>query len=654
MKRIMIVITATLFAVTSFARGGEATPAQQNNEEQGVASYKGLIPGAIASRPENDPAGKTLTMDETILSRELSPQPKRYRWVPDGKSYIPEEIRRPEGPGMRPRPGFGGPAEGLQPAWRCVNEDNGLYLKYSDGTLAAIAEDSDRNIVYGQSVSRNEFGIDGGVFVSPDSTLIAFYRKDESRVTDFPLLNIKSRTGELETIKYPMAGMDSEVLRLCVYNVETRDTLHLRITDFGADRYLTNVTWSPDSRHIFIQVLDRTQEHCRLNMYEAATGEFVKTILTEDNEKYVEPLDPLYFLAGSSDRFIYRTANRDGYRNLYLCDTDGTISRLTATDADVAYADNDGRWVYYTSAEVSPIENHLFKVDTKTGKTVRLTEAEGWHNVSLSPDYKYFTDTYSSLCNPGTVELRTTDGKLIETLCQCEDPTLDWAYGEIILGTVKSADGLYDNYYRLVLPTNFDPTQKYPLILYVYGGPHSQMVNDSFLAQLRRWEMYMAQRGYILYIQDNRGTQNRGLEYEQTIHRQCGQAEMADQMVGINMMRDLPFVDGDRIGVHGWSYGGFMTVSLISNYPDVFKVAVAGGPVIDWQWYEVMYGERYMDTPQSNPDGFAKTSLINAAKNLRGKLLICQGAVDNTVVWQNSLSFVQECIDNGIQVDYFP
>jgi dipeptidyl-peptidase-4 len=180
------------------------------------------------------------------------------------------------------------------------------------------------------------------------------------------------------------------------------------------------------------------------------------------------------------------------------------------------------------------------------------------------------------------------------------------------------------------------------------------MVKNTFMAELRRWEMYMAQRGYLVYVQDNRGTSNRGAEFEKAIHKQCGQAEMADQMEGIKMLTSLPFVDKDRIGVHGWSYGGFMTISLITNYPETFKVGVAGGPVIDWKWYEVMYGERYMENPHTNPEGFKLTSLINKAKDLKGKLLICQGAIDDVVLWEHSLSFIRECVKNNVQVDYFP
>lgn len=546
---------------------------------------------------------------------------------------------------------------------QAVSKNGSLYVIYANGAERLVAERENDQITYGEYVSRNEFGIDGGTFWAPNNRKVAFYRKDESKVTSFPLLDITTRTGSLKEIKYPMAGMDSENVQLGIFDVVTGETVYAAVDDFGYDRYLTNITWSPDGDMIYIQVLDRSQKHLKLNAYSAQTGDFIKTILTEDNEKYVEPFDPLYFIK-DQNFFIYRTANRDGYRNLYLCDNDGNIRRLTSVDADVKYVGNDGRYVYYTSAEVSPVENHLFRIELKNlkkgvakasfGKPQRLTFAEGWHEIQLSPDCRHFIDSYSSLCTPRVVNLCASDGKILNNLLTADDPTLDYAYTEISLGTVKSADGQYDNYYRLIKPKDFDPSKKYPVIVYVYGGPHSQMVQNTYLAQLRRWEMYMAQRGYLVYVQDNRGTENRGIAFEQAIHGQCGQAEMADQIEGVKMLMDLPYVDKERIGVHGWSYGGFMTISLITNYPDIFKVAVAGGPVIDWKWYEVMYGERYMDNPAVNPEGYEKTSLINKAKDLKGKLLICQGAIDPVVVWEHSLSFIRECIKNNVQVDYFP
>ena len=595
-------------------------------------------PGIISTRPANDSNGKILTTEETTLSRALVPEWHSHKWEGENEIGFPKEITK----------------------------GKSLYIAKAEGDTVLVAESENSQITYGQVVSRNEFGIEGGTFWSPSRDKLAFYRKDESKVTTFPLLDITSRTGSLVEIKYPMAGMGSENVQLGVYDLATGETVYVKADEFGYDRYLTNITWSPDGSKIFIQVLDRSQKHLKLNMYDAATGGLIKTILTEENEKYVEPQDPVWFIKGRNDLFLYRTDNRDGYRNLYLCDTEGNIRRLTETDADVAYIANDGKYVWYTSAEVSPVENHLFRISLKFpsslkgldkikfGKPEQLTKAEGWHSITMSPDLTEYVDMWSNVTTPRVTDLCSSDGKLIKNLLTAKDPTLDYAYTEINLGTIKSADGLHDNYYRLIKPLNFDPSKKYPTIVYVYGGPHSQLVTNTYLANLRRWEMHMAQRGYLVYVQDNRGTANRGAAFEKAIHGQCGQAEMADQMEGVKMLMSLPYVDKDRIGVHGWSYGGFMTISLITNYPDIFKVAVAGGPVIDWKWYEVMYGERYMDNPATNPEGYAKTSLINKAKDLKGKLLICQGAIDPVVVWEHSLSFVRECVKNNVQVDYFP
>lgn len=556
-----------------------------------------------------------------------------------------------------------------------VSRDGRLYLikdeearKDKDRQIC-IAGSDDKEISFGTSVSRNEFGIENGIFWSPDRKKVAFYRKDESLVTEFPLLDITTRTGSLKSIKYPMNGMDSERISLGIYDLESGKTVYACVADFGEDRYLTNISWGPDGKNIFILVVDRSQKHMHLNQYRSADGSFVRTLFAEDSDKYVEPLDPLHFI-GDKYHFVYRTAIRDGYRNLYLCDTLGSVRRIAATDADLSFVRADENCVYYTSAEVSPSENHLFKVElkpakgkkslsaasTKIGKPVQITKERGWHRVVISEDGKYCIDFYSSFNVPNGGNIISLAGKKPEVICSevAGDPLTEYKTGEVVLGTVKSADGKYDNWYRLFKPADFDPAKKYPVVLYVYGGPHSQMVQDKWLGGVRPWELLMAQKGYVVFVMDNRGTQNQGLEYEQAIHKHCGKAEMEDQMVGVNMLRSLPWVDSDRIGVHGWSYGGFMTISLMTTYPDVFKVGVAGGPVIDWKWYEIMYGERYMETMDTNPEGFAHNSLINKAKDLKGKLLICQGAIDNTCVWEHSLSFVQECINNNIQVDYFP
>ena len=551
------------------------------------------------------------------------------------------------------------------PAGYAIKLDGSSLIGRKDGREIPIGISDDDNIVYGGTAMRNEFGFSKGWEWSPSGKSVAFYRKDQTDVTVFPLLDIKSRTGSLVELKYPMNGMASEKLRIGIYNFEMENTVWLDVTDFGEDRYITNLAWSPDDAFIFAQVVDRAQHHMHLNKYSATNGKFVRTILTEENDAWIEPLDPVWFIKGRNDVFLYRTANRDGWRHLYLVDTVGTVRHLPTANGDLEYLGNDGTNVFYTSGEQNPVGNHLFKLKLRVPakkavakasfyKPVMLTSGRGWHNVNLNEDFTWFLDNCSNTSTPSVVTLRSTDGKKSRELFALDDPLKDYASCKVELGTVPSADGAFENYYRLIYPKDFDPAKKYPVIVYVYGGPHSQMVQDAWLGEIRMWEMLMAQRGYVVYVQDNRGTQNRGLAFEQAINRQCGKAEMEDQIVGIKHLMENTWVDSSRIGVHGWSYGGFMTISLMTSYPDIFKVGVAGGPVIDWKWYEIMYGERYMDNPETNPEGFENTSLINKAKNLKGKLLICQGAVDDTVVWEHSLSFIQECIDNNIQVNYFP
>ncbi|MBQ2992739.1 MAG: DPP IV N-terminal domain-containing protein [Alistipes sp.] len=601
---------------------------------------------------------RLLTMEDAILNRDLIPQNYHVEW---SAAYPNEYLHRTatgEWQAFDVRTGKSRTIEPPQTTPRGAHAElraNNIVWVEADGSERKVTSFDDANIVCGATVSRNEFGISGGLFPSPDGLRLAFYKKDESRVTTFPLLDITSRTGTLFEIKYPMNGMPSERIEVGVYDVQTGATVYLDITDFDEERYVTNLTWSPDSQRIYAQVVDRAQKNVHLNAYDAASGAFVATLLTEHDDRYVEPQHPLYFLSGDSSKFIYTTNNRDGYRNLYLYSlADGTLRRLTATEADVEYVGQSDRTIFYYSAEQSPIERHLMRLDLRTGKVLQLTREAGWHTCTLSADGRAFSDNYSSLTVPRVVAVGTTDGRLYRELFRAPDPSAEFNYAQIELGSVPSADGRYDNYYRLIKPLDFDPAKKYPVILYVYGGPHSQMVCNSFQAQLRRWEMYMAQRGWVVFVMDNRGTANRGAEYERAIHRRCGACEMEDQMAGMRWLLSHDWADAERVGVHGWSYGGFMTISLMVNYPEVFKVGVAGGPVIDWKWYEVMYGERYMETEATNAEGFAATSLLPRAKDLRGKLLICQGAVDDVVVWQHSLNFIDECIKHNVPVDYFP
>ncbi|MDP4291293.1 MAG: prolyl oligopeptidase family serine peptidase, partial [Bacteroidota bacterium] len=315
--------------------------------------------------------------------------------------------------------------------------------------------------------------------------------------------------------------------------------------------------------------------------------------------------------------------------------------------------DQTERHLYYTSTEASPIQRQLYELDLKSGKTIRLTTLHGTHNAMVSADGHYALDVLSSTDIARRYDLiDATNGKAIRTLQEDINPMKEVQHGETTLGTLKSKDGS-DLYYRLVKPADFDPAKKYPVIFYVYGGPHEQLVTDTWLGGSNAWFQLLAAKGYIIFTLDNHGTSNRGFAFESVIHRHLGTIEVEDQMIGVDFLKTLPYVDAGRMAVDGWSYGGFMTLSLMLKHPGVFKVATAGGPVIDWKWYEVMYGERYMDTPQENPEGYNDASLLNYVQNLKGRLMIIHDTKDATVVWQNSLAFIKKCVDKGVQVDYF-
>ncbi|MDR2907401.1 MAG: prolyl oligopeptidase family serine peptidase, partial [Bacteroidales bacterium] len=313
-----------------------------------------------------------------------------------------------------------------------------------------------------------------------------------------------------------------------------------------------------------------------------------------------------------------------------------------------------GDKIYFTATKDSPLETHLYVTSvSKNGAIEKLTKEPGTHYITMSADGNHFVDQYSNLETPNTLQIINATGKVVETLLQSANPLANHTVGTTTIETLKAADGQTDLYARLIKPYNFDANKKYPVIVYVYGGPHSQLVTNSWLAGGDLFLNYLAQQGYVVWTLDNRGTDNRGFEFQSATHRQLGTVETADQMKGVNYLKSLPYVDSTRIGVDGWSFGGFMAISLKLRYPGVFKVATAGGPVIDWKWYEIMYTERYMETPEENPDGYKTASVLNYVDNLQGKLLLIHGAQDNTVVWQQSLGFIEECIKKNKQVDYF-
>ncbi len=540
-----------------------------------------------------------------------------------------------------------------------------LYVERAGSKPVKLTTDGSRQIVYGQSVHRDEFGITGGLFWSPDGQKLAFYRMDQSMVTDYPQVDIPeptwvpksgSRIATEAPDKYPMAGETSHKVTVGVYDLATGKTIYLKAGD-PTDRYFTNISWSPDAKTIYMFELNRDQNDCRLVSYDATTGDRKAELYRETDDKYVEPLHPIVFLPWDANKFVMQS-RKDGYNHFYLFDKDGKqLSQLTKGPwevEDMVGFDAKRHSIIYLSNAIMPLQCNIFSVNVDNGRSQRVDEGgKGWHNASLSASGSYVVDNYSEPTTPRNIAIVNTATAQAKRWFTAPDPWKGYNVPEYRMGTIKAADGTTDLYYRMVMPVGFDPNKKYPTIIYVYGGPHAHNADARWHYCSRSWETYMAQKGYLLFILDNRGSENRGKAFEQVTFRHLGDHEVEDQMEGVKYLKSLAYVDSTRLGVHGWSFGGFMTINMMTTHPGVFKVGVAGGPVIDWKWYEVMYGERYMDTPQTNPDGYAKSSLIPKAKNLKDRLEIIIGYNDVTCVPQHSLSFLKACIEAGTQPDFF-
>jgi dipeptidyl-peptidase-4 len=533
-------------------------------------------------------------------------------------------------------------------------EANNLYFLNSKGEKVTVTNETNKGIVSGQSIARNEFGISNGIFWSPKASYLAFYQKDETEVADYPLLDINETPGKLVNIKYPMIGQKSEKPRVGIYNLATQKTVF--ITPRGnSDDYLTNLSWTPDEKYVLIAELNRGQNDMNLNVYDANTGAFIRTILNEKNPRWVEPEHDAFFPNAKSNNFVW-FSEKDGFPNMYYYSIEGKLIKQLTNNPFVVRAiigtNTAGTEIYFKATGPNPTNMLVYKVDLK-GKQTLITKDQGVHNVIPSADGNWFFDEFSNHDTPSK-SLLYDKSLIAKTLLVSKNKYEGYEMGTAEIKTIKAADGTTDLYTRLIKPSNFDPTKKYPVLVYVYGGPHAQMITNSYLDGANLWMYWMAEQGYLVFTVDNRGSDNRGFAFESIIHGKLGTHEMDDQLKGVEYLKSLPYVDGNRLAVHGWSYGGFMTTSLMLRKADTFKVGVAGGPVIDWKWYEVMYGERYMDTPTENPKGFEENTVYNYVKNLKGKLLLIHGTNDDVVVEQHNLSLVKKFVEAGKQVDYFP
>lgn len=530
---------------------------------------------------------------------------------------------------------------------------NNLYLNLN-GKVTAITNDENEDIVNGQAVHQREFGIDKGIFVSPDNSKIAFYRMDQSMVTSYPIIDWSVTPAVNNNIKYPMAGALSHHVTLGIFDIKSGKTTFLKV-DGDPEQYLTAITWNPDSKSVFVGVLNRDQNHLKMNQYNVASGDLTKTIFEEKSEIYVEPQHPLLFFPNSTTDFIWQS-QRTGYNHLFHYNLEkGLVAQLTKGDwlvTDVLGFNEKKKEIYYTSTQETPLERHLYKINWSNFKTQKLDAEAGMHAGILSKDGSWLYDSFSNANSPRVVNLINTNTAKSKNILTSENTLKNYQRPEIKNVTLKADDGT-PLYGKIILPTDFDPNKKYPTIVYLYNGPHLQLVTNSFPASGNLWYEFMAQRGYIVFTMDGRGSANRGLKFEQAVFRHLGEVEMKDQLKGVEYLKSLPYVNADKMGIHGWSFGGFMTTSFMLKHPEVFNVGVAGGPVIDWNMYEIMYTERYMDSPQNNPEGYKQANLLDKVQNLKGKLLMIHGAQDNVVVWQHSVKFLKAAVDNGVQLDYF-
>ncbi len=542
-----------------------------------------------------------------------------------------------------------------------VKNEDGYYIQsfYNDYKPVEICRDKGEHIVFGESVHRSEWGINEGQYISPNGTFIAFYRMDESMVEDYPLVNTGTPIATVENIKYPMAGRTSHQVKVGIFRVKEsaltgNPTYHYIQTELNDGEFLTNVTFSPDEKYLYITHLNRAQNHSKLIRYDVATGAKLKVILEEKDNRYVEPSDRMIFL--KDGRFLW-FSEQDGWRHLYLYTAEGQLIRKVVDGrfdvVDFLGVDEKMQYIYFTIAPTEkPINQYVCKVALKGGKVARIADSDGTHTPIFNDKMTYFIDYFTNITTPRNIYLMNSQGKMINTLLTAENPYKNCAMGTTTMFPIKNKQG--DSLWcRLITPPNMDPNKKYPCLIYVYGGPHSQLVTNSFLSGGVFLE-FLAQQGYVVFTLDNRGTQNRGAEFEKCIHRNLGVAEVEDQMCGVEYLKTLPYVDASRIGLDGWSYGGFMTLSLITEHPDVFRAASCGGPVVNWEWYEVMYGERYMDTPEENPEGYANSNIISKIKNVQCPLLVMHGCQDHTVVWQHTLELMRQAVTDGVEVEYFP
>lgn len=611
------------------------------------------------------PADTSKPTQATGLGRHA---PSQYQWAPDGAGILfqgPTALAWLDVKSQTGRTLVSGKAGIADPKISpdghfvsFVRNHNLWVVNLTDGKERAITQGGTEEIRKGELdwVYPEELECKTGYWWAPDSSAIAYLEMDERKVSQYPMVDFSSPSGEAEMERYPTAGGANPIVKVFVTSLSGGES---RGMDVGAetDIYIPRVNWLTDSKRVAIQRLNRTQTTLDLLIANAGTGKS-RIALSQSDSNWINVSDDLYFLKDGK-RFLW-SSEGSGYRHLYLYDLEGKqVAQLTKGEWEVSAVDavDEARGlVYFTATEKSPLERQVYRVALDGGGFTRLTKDEGTHAAVFAPNAASFHDTYSSVATPPRQDLYRADGSRITVVDENKIAELaDYHLVPMEFFTVKSRDGVQLNA-SIIKPPGFNPQKKYPVLVYTYGGPHAQVVRNAWGGANFLWHELMAQKGYIIFSVDNRGSAGRGHAFESPLHFRMGAQELSDQLDGVQYLKSLPYVDANRIGIWGWSYGGHMTLHAMFEAGDDFKVGFAGGPVTDWRYYDSIYTERYLGLPQKNEKGYQDSSPVKYAAQLKGKLMIAHGTGDDNVHFANTLSVINDLIEAGkyVEVLAFP
>jgi dipeptidyl-peptidase-4 len=594
--------------------------------------------------------------------------PSQYQWAPDGAGVLfqgPTALAWLDVKSQVGRTLVSGKAAIADPK---ISPNGGYVSFVRDHNLWVVnlADGKEREVTHGGTeeirkgeldwVYPEELECKTGYWWAPDSLAIAYLEMDERKVSQYPLVDFSSPSGEAEMERYPTAGGANPIVRVLVAPLNGGEP---RVMDIGAetDIYIPRVNWLTDSKNIAIQRLNRTQTTLELLIADTSTGKS-RTILNQSDANWINISDDLYFLKDGK-RFLW-SSEQSGYRHLYLYDLEGKqLAQLTKGDWEVSAVDavdETKGLAYFTATEKSPLERHVYCVALDGTGFRRVTKDEGTHAAVFAPNAAAFYDTYSNVATTPSQDLKRADGSRIATINENKVAELaDYHFSPLEFVTVKSRDGVLLNA-SIIKPPDFNPQKKYPVLVYTYGGPHAQVVRNAWGGANFLWHELMTQKGYIIFSLDNRGSAGRGHAFETPLHFRMGAQELSDQRDGVQYLKSLPYVDANRIGIWGWSYGGHMTLHAMFEAGEDFKVGFAGGPVTDWRYYDSIYTERYLGLPQKNEKGYQDSSPLKYAAQLKGKLMIAHGTGDDNVHFTNTLAVINDLIEAGkyVEVLAFP